>query len=197
MFTVKNSPWDKSQCGWDITRLRQSGVPFPLNAEGGTMEGCVQLNRTSTGSISMLVAEHHWRSHSFLSPNPHAPLSTTALTPTPCRSRLPEVLGKQTDDVRSFMRHVALSRTWATENPHRPRLMSYLVTKPHAFSSTPWRTDLGSWGAERRESRGPGWVGGQNHWASRFWAALGRFLPGSQPDSQYPTSLTCRGTPLH
>ena len=83
VFTVKNSPWDKSQCGWDITRLWQSGVPFPLNAEGGTMEGCVQLNRTSTGFISMLVAEHHCRSHSFLSPNPHAPLSTTAPHPLP------------------------------------------------------------------------------------------------------------------
>ena len=108
--------------------------------------------------------------------------------PTPCRSRLPEMLGKQTDDVRSFMRRVALSRTWATENPLRPRLMSYLVTKPHAFSSTSWRTDLGSWGAERRESRGPGWIGGKTTEQVGFGQDWGGFSLGP--------NLTLRTLPL-
>lgn len=36
LFTVKNSLWDKSQCGWDITRQWQSGVAVQLNVQGGT-----------------------------------------------------------------------------------------------------------------------------------------------------------------
>lgn len=46
VFTVRNSLWDESQCGWDITRLWQSGVPFQLQAKGGTMEGRAQLSST-------------------------------------------------------------------------------------------------------------------------------------------------------
>lgn len=36
MLTVKNSLWDKSQCGWDITRQWQSCVAIQLNVQGGT-----------------------------------------------------------------------------------------------------------------------------------------------------------------